>query len=330
MNIDADVQSAINDLQALLKGDPARPAVLFRLGTTLGFRGAERQSIQDLNDAVEYHCEALELHPAGEVVARRQSLQNIACVFMARFDLQKDSHDLDECVDYFRRARELLRPPQDGPDSFSLLTGFGISLRKRHELTGKLPDIDEAINVHADALDFTPPNHNNRHWAFFCLAQALFARGSRHWRKDDINHAITHHEYAFKLWPTEDKDRYSTLYNVARALITRFDMFKDPTDLDNSISNYEAALGCINNEHPNYTTLRQHHELAVQKRRTLGRRSPSAILPSGSATGSALGEIPSVVQSTAGNQDKLNARVGKSDSQWYVRHYHVDSPQLFP
>lgn len=259
MHIHEGVQRAIETIQALSEGSPTRPAAL-------GLPGAESQSLEEIDEALKRLFETLDLHPKSEVDTRRQNLQNIAWMLLTRYDLNKAPADLDACIRYFRTASELHCLPKEGPHCLDMLTSFGTALRKRHALTGKLTDIDEAVKLHGDALDLLPSNHNKRYQAVFYLAIAVSVRGLRHSAPDDIELAIDYHNYAFTLWPTEDKDRYSPLYHVACAFMTRFEMSKNPIDLNESIQNYEAALRCIPQEHPMYRTLCHHRYLALEKR----------------------------------------------------------------
>jgi tetratricopeptide (TPR) repeat protein len=130
------------------------------------------------------------------------------------------------------------------------LSNLGSALRTRFERTGRLADLDQAIQAAQNAIAATPTDHPYRAGYLSNLGSALQARFERTGRLADLDQAIQAAQDAIAATPTDHPDRAAMLSNLGVALQTRFERTGGLVDLDHAQVAYTAAL-----EHPTAAAL---------------------------------------------------------------------------
>jgi tetratricopeptide (TPR) repeat protein len=100
-------------------------------------------SMEDLDEIITYHREALALRPPGQP-DRSMSLSNLACAILARYDEQLScTEDLEEVITYHREALALCLPGH--PDRSKSLNNLAISVLARCDQSDSMEDLEEVI-----------------------------------------------------------------------------------------------------------------------------------------------------------------------------------------
>ncbi|KAF8903428.1 tetratricopeptide repeat-containing protein [Gymnopilus junonius] len=176
---------------------------------------ANRGALGDLDKAISLHLEALELCPAIHP-NRSASLNSLANALHTRFRQQGALSDLDKAITFNREALALHPAPHPDPQ-------------------GALSDLDEAISLHREGLGLRPAPNPNRSFSLDNLANTLRALS-------DLDEAIFLHREALVLRPALHPSRSLSLDNLAIALQIRFQQQGALSDLSEAISLHREAL----------------------------------------------------------------------------------------
>jgi hypothetical protein len=115
-------------------------------------------SMEDLEDAISYHREALSLRPPGHP-NRSSSLNNLANVLSTRYEQSGRMEDLEEAINPTAKHSLLSSWP---PRSFLFPQQPCNAIHTRYKQLGRMEDLEEAITYHREALTLCPPGHPNR------------------------------------------------------------------------------------------------------------------------------------------------------------------------
>ncbi|KAH7906135.1 hypothetical protein BJ138DRAFT_1223846, partial [Hygrophoropsis aurantiaca] len=195
----------------------------------------ERHHAEDLEQAVDYNCALLHLHPSGDP-DHCISLINLACTLFTRFNQFGDRADLDKAIE-LNHAASALCPPGHPNHSMSL-----------SNLASTL-----CVQFNQFALVLHPPGHPDRSISLGNLALTLSTQFDHFGDKDDLDKAIELNRAALALCPSGHPDHSTSLNNLARTLSTRFDQFGDRDDLDKAIELNHVALALRSPGHPNHS-----------------------------------------------------------------------------
>ncbi|KAI6108200.1 hypothetical protein F5141DRAFT_102763 [Pisolithus sp. B1] len=106
-----DVSRKREKLERCPPGHDGRGVALYNLAWALYDRYLEEDEINDLNEAITLHREALELRPVeNEHYHRSSSLSELGLCLSCRYDKLEVVDDLEEAISLRRAALEL-RPP---------------------------------------------------------------------------------------------------------------------------------------------------------------------------------------------------------------------------
>ncbi|EJD03240.1 uncharacterized protein FOMMEDRAFT_156626 [Fomitiporia mediterranea MF3/22] len=225
------------------KGHPDRSSSLNNLASSLTIRYEQHARTEDLEEAIEMHRAALMLCPEGHP-DHHSSLINLAYSLSSRYEQHGRSEDLEEAIKLERATLELCpkghpnhleslnnlasslitRYKQHGkshPDRSLSLDNLANSLRIRYEQHGRTEDLEEAIKLHRDALEFFPKGHPHCSMSLNNLANALSTRYDQHGRTEDLEEAIEMHRVSLKLRIRGHPDRSTSLRNLANSLYAR-------------------------------------------------------------------------------------------------------------
>ncbi|EJC97703.1 TPR-like protein, partial [Fomitiporia mediterranea MF3/22] len=217
----------------------------------------------DLDEAIEHHRAALDLHLEGHP-DRSASLSNLAISLRTRFGQHGQSADLDEAIEYHRAALDLR--PEGHPARSASLNNLAISLHTRYEQHGQNADLDEAIEYHRAALDLRPEGHPDRSGSLNNLAISLHTRYEQYGQSADLDEAIEYHRAALDLRPEGHPARSASLNNLAVSLQTRFEQHRQSADLDEAIEHHRAALELRPEGHPDRSTSLNNLAVSLQTR----------------------------------------------------------------
>ncbi|KAF8492900.1 CHAT domain-containing protein, partial [Gautieria morchelliformis] len=201
----------------------------------------------DLEEAISFHREALELRPAPHP-GRSSSLDNIAIALSTRFEHFGRHEDLEEAISFHREALALL--PATHLDRPASLNNVAIALSTLFEESGRHEDLEEAISLLREALELLPAPHPGRSAYLNNIATALTTRFEQSGRHEDLEESISLHREALELRPAPHPLRSSSLSNIAIALRTRFEQSSGQGDLEEAISLHREALELRPDPHP--------------------------------------------------------------------------------
>ncbi|KAJ6534899.1 hypothetical protein B0H19DRAFT_1080312 [Mycena capillaripes] len=244
---------------------PHRSMALNDLGAALHARFHVRGDLNDLEDAVKFHREALaiihprsltqthkdpkdlddlielsreELQLTNQHPSRWKSLENLAGELEVRFDQRKDANDLDESIELRKEALQLYTFLD--PNRSEILREVASSLRNRFEHRGNVSDLDDAITLCREDLvicapsDLRPPLRN--------LADAIQLRFDRQRNPKDIDEAIQLYRRVLGHDSPSYIDETGTLNNLSAAVLYRFEQQGNPADLEEAI---ELGRKCL-------------------------------------------------------------------------------------
>ncbi|KAJ7833387.1 tetratricopeptide repeat-containing protein [Mycena leptocephala] len=156
-----------------------------------------------------------------------------------------DSDDLDVAIELDRAAK---------------------SLQTRFEQQGNAMDIEDAIELHREALGLRAPHHPDRGTSLNNLANAVQTRFEQHGNLKDVDEAIELHKEALAVFAPPHPNRSTSLNNLATALRTRFEQLGDSEDMDEAIELHREALTLGAPPHPHRSHFLNNLATAVHTR----------------------------------------------------------------
>ncbi|KDR67675.1 hypothetical protein GALMADRAFT_257932 [Galerina marginata CBS 339.88] len=250
-NLDKRIRTRVVILR-LLKvfppGFPGRRRSLGNLAFDLYTRFHDLGRIEDLEDAISFHSEALALCPPGHP-NRSYALNDLGGALQARFEQLGQIEDLEHAISSHREELALHRPGH--PNRSYSLNSLGNALRIRFEQLGRMEDLENAISSHREALALHPPGHPNRSYSLSSLSSALQNRFDQLGRMEDLGDAISSHREVLTLRPPGHPNRSYSLSNLGSGLQTRFRQLGQMEDLEDAISSLREAVALCPPGHPN-------------------------------------------------------------------------------
>jgi tetratricopeptide (TPR) repeat protein len=116
--------------------------------------------------------------------------------------------------------------------------------------TGQQVDIDEAISLHRQDLEFHIPSHRERLELNRNLATALSTRFKLTGQRADIDEAISLRRQNLELLPPSHPERLIILNDLAYALSSRFHLIGQNIDIDEAISLHRQVVVLDSSLHP--------------------------------------------------------------------------------
>ncbi|KAG8957468.1 hypothetical protein FRC03_010118 [Tulasnella sp. 419] len=202
----------------------------------------------DLERAISYSQESIELHPAGPP-DRYTPLNNLASFLWERYQRSGDHKDLEDAISLHQKTLQLSSSSHSDAPS-TTLTNMAICLQDRFRHSGKFADLDDAIKYHHQVLERRPTGDVNRATPLNNLATCLQDRYRLLSDLKDLEMAIEYHEEALIYRPVGQPDRPTSLNNLATCLRERCRRKGTIEDLDRAISHHEEAIKLHPVEHP--------------------------------------------------------------------------------
>jgi hypothetical protein len=112
--------------------------------------------IEDINDAITQHCEAIQQMPIPnpDVPMYRNNLGNSIARRFSQYLGETWKEEIDEAIQLHREAVQLA--PSDSYDLPMFTTNLGHSCLSRFKRFKKMEDLDEAIEAQRESVQLTP------------------------------------------------------------------------------------------------------------------------------------------------------------------------------
>ncbi|KAI5988748.1 hypothetical protein EDD15DRAFT_1357945 [Pisolithus albus] len=236
-----DISRKREILERCPPGHAGRYVALYNLALGLYQRYEKEHNIDELNEAITLHRDALELRPAeNEKGNRSRSLNELAVCLYRRYEKLGAVDDLEETIALGREALAL-RPPGH-PSRYTSLHNLGSSLWTRFKKQAEVCDLEEAIPLFRAALQLRPPGHQWRsstlHYLILCLSSRYESRGL----VEDLEELVTLRRAMLDLCPRGHSDHVAFLHNLACDLRRRYAKTAAISDVEESIELHRAAL----------------------------------------------------------------------------------------
>ena len=123
-------------------------------------------------------------------------------------------------------------------------------LYTRFEKWGAISDLDEALSLERNALEFRPQGHPDRATSLGDIALYLYTRFEQLGTLSDLDEALALERNVLELWPQGHPDRASSLGNLAGSLHSRFEQLGTLSDLEEALALERNALELRPQGHP--------------------------------------------------------------------------------
>jgi tetratricopeptide (TPR) repeat protein len=147
-----------------------------------------------------------------------------------------------------RRAVDIT--PVDHPDLAAYLPNLGNQLQRRFERTGRIKNLEEAIQVSRRAVDTTPVDHPNLAVCLNNLGNQLQSQFERTRRIEDLEEAIQASRRAVDTTPVDHHNLAAYLNNLGNHLQRQFERTGRIEDLKEAIQVSRRAVDITPVDHP--------------------------------------------------------------------------------
>ncbi|KAL0575285.1 hypothetical protein V5O48_006686 [Marasmius crinis-equi] len=233
---------------------------LDQLAAAMRKRYDQTGKIEDVEEEITLHKEALQLRPEGHS-DRPKSLNNLAKIIRVRFEMLGRSEDLEEAIGYAREALSLALTESD--ERARALGSLGGALAMLFEHAGDMKDLEAAIECFQEMLRICPQSHPGRSGTLNDVANAMRTRFRETGKMEDLGKAVEFSREALSVCPAGDRERPLVLGNLASTLLTRFTQNGSMEDLEESIDLIRQALSLQPEGHPDRPLTLGHLPVAI-------------------------------------------------------------------
>ena len=163
---------------------------------------------------------------------------------------------LDPALQAVRAALDAL-PPQSPALRAQLLSNLGLALRLRHDWTGSLQDLGDAVAALRRAESEAGSGHPDRVGIVSALGVALRERYERTGALEDLTEAVRLARAAAAATPEGAYDHGGRLHNLGLALRHSFERTGALRDLTHAVQAHREAVGAAPSGHPGCAMFRQ-------------------------------------------------------------------------
>ncbi|HEX5403188.1 MAG TPA: CHAT domain-containing protein [Pseudonocardiaceae bacterium] len=240
----ADLDAAVGAGRIAVRACSSRPA--HRASSLTSLSGAYRTRFEhgrrprDLARAVRTARAAVAVTDTSDR-ERPGHLGTLTLALLRDFAFRQDRDSAAEAIRASRTALALASAT-DHPLRPALLANAANALRARHEWTGDLTDLNEAIALVRESVETTAPGHPGRFRRRAGLAAALLRRFEATGVRADVDGAVREARAAFAQAPADHPQRPGLRMNEGLALFRRFEALGSEGDLDDCIKAYRAAV----------------------------------------------------------------------------------------
>jgi tetratricopeptide (TPR) repeat protein len=260
-------------------GGHAEPLALTSLGSAWLDRFKITGRSADIDNAITALRRAVAVPALGSEEAGRRA--NLSSALLKRFELRGGAPELSEAVATGRTAAELARracaneetnvahPGEPSGVALALhasLSSLAGALLASFEYRRNRPDLDEAVLVSREAVDWSADDDPARAPRLANLANVLSERFSLFWQVADLEEAFRDARDAVAAVSAEDLARAPCLSALALAYVNRFDYAGELADLDEAIAVGQQAVAAAPGGHPDQAACRSNLGAALQRR----------------------------------------------------------------
>lgn len=232
------------------------------LALALRNRYERRGARTDLDEAVAHARNGAEA--AADGFPRTACLSTLSGALVTQYGYRGDPRALDESIAAGRAALAAMGLPLPAPDehpddavrpeppsagdtsgAVAVLVNLALALRRRHERTGDIGDLDESVAAARGALRLSPPRSADHPACLDQLATALQIRCRLTGDPEDLDEALDAGRKALRRCPVRHPSRVMLLNNHARALRLRFERDGDAADLNEAIAAVRQGLHTV-------------------------------------------------------------------------------------
>ncbi|MET8976977.1 CHAT domain-containing protein [Streptomyces sp. NPDC004539] len=235
-------------LKSLGPGHPERATTLSALGVQIRKRGLRRGDAAELDRAVRVSRESVEAAQVGDP-DRAGCLTHLAAAHAARYELLMTEADLAEAIRAARDAVVALTPGLSAQERSVTWNNLGMLLRRSHERSHALADLNEAIDALRTAVE-TAPGGTVAGNAATNLTLALSDLYDRTGGLADLDEAVDAGRLAVGAYPAAYVHRPGALTNLAFVLSDRARTLGRRGDADEAVRYGRAALDGMDPGHP--------------------------------------------------------------------------------
>ncbi|CAG9982047.1 unnamed protein product [Clonostachys byssicola] len=240
-DLEKSIRVAQRALRVTPEDDPEYIGLLYRLGIQLGWRYHRIGEIEDGEESIRI------IRLAIDNISYKPSyfcwlLYRLGVALRDKFFRTRDIADLEEAIQATRHAiheishdNPIYEIPQDSPIYFKWVYTLGGQLDDKYDITGALPDLQEAIKFTLQAVSKTPREHSAYGEGLNSLGIRFRAKYLRTKELDDVEEGIDFMQEAISSTPEDDPQRAKRLRALATLLGDRYDMERDVTDLEEAI-----------------------------------------------------------------------------------------------
>ncbi|KAI0252360.1 CHAT domain-containing protein [Lactifluus subvellereus] len=248
-----DVNSQVNRWQTqastLPFRHPDRAVIAHNIASFHLLRYNATRQKGDLDQAIVGYAEALLRgmdHPPLDIL----TFKHLTRALLTRFTDFGTREDLDHIISYFRHLSNL---PLEvaGIKHLDVLNGLADALYCRHEVGGRLEDIEDLISLLRHVITMVPLGTD---YLLFAgnLASAWKKKYEQTDEPEDLTEAISHY-YAVitsESCPLDHPSRPFYLNDLADALLSRFQWSDDLNDVKDAATLFQKSLDLLDKEHP--------------------------------------------------------------------------------
>ena len=145
--------------------------------------------------------------------------------------------------------------PKDHLDLAVILNNLGTKLEIRYKRTGKIEDLEEAIQVARQAVDVTPKDHPDLAAWLNNLGTKLESRYERTGKMEDLKEAIQVARQAVDVTPKDHPDLAAWLNSLGTKLESRYERTGKMEDLEEALRVARQAVDITPKDHPDLAAM---------------------------------------------------------------------------
>jgi tetratricopeptide (TPR) repeat protein len=247
----ADLEAAVVHLREAAELDGGDMTDVRRrqtnLGTVLLVRFELYGASADVDEATEL-LESAFVSAGGPDGASGQLLVGLGNAWRLRSIRDGSVSDVDRAIELLNSVRSDDRP---GLRMEVLLNYLAAGYLQRYDLTGRLADLDAAIDLLEESVAVTLPGDGHLGVRLSNLGGALRTRQLRRRRgRRDLDRAVAVFERALEASGEHAPESAAARGNLGNALKQRYDLTNDVVDLDRAVAEFETALKRISERSP--------------------------------------------------------------------------------
>ena len=243
------LREALNYYETTAKTDPSVPnpaELIDNLASVLSEYYIRTGNIADLNEAIEYNQQAIELN-ADSPSNQAHYLTTKATCYRQRYyhtgdltDLDESTHSFRKALDYHQQACEI--NPAEASRRAGFLCNLGTALREQYLHSNNPNQIDQAIRYFQEALDLASKESLFLGTFLVNLGSGLRSRYLHTGDLDDLDQAIKYYRQAVERSRPNSLELAYSLDNVGNGLRDRYERTGVLGDLDEAIKFYREAI----------------------------------------------------------------------------------------